>query len=81
MSISSRQRSDSISICPLDRVNRDFRTDRPNPLRVLNFIGQGRLDVAFVSDLCARRIIGWRVSTSIRIDLMLDALEQALDAL
>ena len=34
--------------------------------------------VAFVIDAFARRIVGWRVSTSLRTDLALDALEQAL---
>jgi putative transposase len=34
--------------------------------------------VAFVIDLYARRIVGWRVSSYMRMDLMLDAMEQAL---
>ena len=34
--------------------------------------------VAFVIDAFARRIVGWRASTSMRSDLALDALEQAL---
>ena len=41
---------------------------------------QGWLYVAFVIDVFARRIVGWRVSTSMRTDFVLDALEQALYA-
>jgi transposase InsO family protein len=36
------------------------------------------LFVAFVIDVYARRIVGWRVSSSMRTDFVLDALEQAL---
>jgi putative transposase len=36
--------------------------------------------VAFVVDICARRIVGWRVSSSMTTDFVLDALEQALYA-
>ena len=42
--------------------------------------GQGWLYVAFVIDVYARRVVGWRVSSSMRIDFELDALEQALYA-
>ncbi len=41
---------------------------------------QGWLYVAFVIDVFARRIVGWRVSSSMRTDFVLDALEQALYA-
>jgi transposase InsO family protein len=41
---------------------------------------QGWLDVAFTTDVYARRIVGWRVSTSMHTDFVLDALEQALYA-
>lgn len=34
--------------------------------------------MAFVADVFARRIVGWRVSTSMTTDFVLDALEQAL---
>ena len=68
--------------CPQDRVQRQFKADRPNPLRVSDFTcvstWQGWLYVAFVIDVFARRIVGWRVSTSMRTDFVLDALEQAL---
>ena len=33
--------------------------------------------VAFVIDVFARRIVGWRVSVSMRTDFVIDALEQA----
>ncbi len=70
--------------CPLDRVNRQFKADRPNQLWVSDFTyvstWQGWLYVAFVIDVFARRIVGWRVSTSMRTDFVLDALEQALYA-
>jgi transposase InsO family protein len=70
--------------CPLDRVNRQFRADRPNQLWVSDFTyvstWQGWRYVAFVIDVFARRIVGWRVSRSMRTDFVLDALEQALYA-
>ena len=70
--------------CPLDRVNRQFRADRPNQLWVSDFTyvstWQGWLYVAFVIDVFARRIVGWRISRSMRTDFVLDALEQALYA-
>jgi len=70
--------------CPLDRVNRQFQADRPNQLWVSDFTyvstWQGWLYVAFVVDVFARRIVGWRVSTTMTTDFVLDALEQALYA-
>ena len=41
---------------------------------------QGWLDVAFVIDVFARRIVGWQVSSTMHTDFVLDALEQALHA-
>ena len=74
--------SNSRAPCPLDRVNRQFRAQRPNQLWVSDFTyvstWQGWLYVAFVIDVFARRIVGWRVSSSMRTDFVLDALEQAL---
>jgi len=74
--------SDKAAPCPLDRVNRQFKADRPNQLWVSDFTyvstWQGWLYVAFVIDVFARRIVGWRVSRSMRSDFVLDALEQAL---
>lgn len=70
--------------CPLDRVNRRFHAERPNQLWVSDFTyvstWQGWLYVAFVIDVFARRIVGWRVSTSMKTDFVLDAMEQALYA-
>ena len=67
---------------PADRVNRQFKDDRPNQLWVSDFTyvstWQGFVFVAFVIDGFARRIVGWRVSSSARTDFVLDALEQAL---
>jgi transposase InsO family protein len=68
--------------CLLDKVNRQFRADQPNQLWVSDFTyvstWQGWLYV--VIDVLARRIVGWRVSDSMRTDVVLDALEQALYA-
>jgi len=76
--------SDSKAVCPLDRVNRQFKAERPNQLWVSDFTyvstWQGWLYVAFVIDVFARRIVGWRVSSSMHTDFVLDALEQALYA-
>lgn len=70
--------------CPRDRVNREFRAERPNQLWVSDFTyvstWQGFVYVAFVIDVFARRIVGWRVSSSMHTDFVLDALEQALFA-
>jgi transposase InsO family protein len=70
--------------CPLDRVNRQFKAERPNQLWVSDFTyvstWQGWLYVAFVIDVFARRIVGWRVSSTMHTDFVLDALEQALHA-
>ena len=75
---------DAKAVCPLDRVNRQFKADRPNQLWVSDFTyvstWQGWLYVAFVIDVFARHIVGWRVSSSMRTDFVLDALEQALYA-
>ena len=76
--------SDAKAPCPLDRVNRIFKAERPNQLWVSDFTyvstWQGWLYVAFVIDVYARRIVGWRVSSSMHTDFVLDALEQALYA-
>jgi transposase InsO family protein len=74
--------SDGKAPCPLDRVNRQFGAERPNQLWVSDFTyvstWQGWLYVAFVIDVFARRIVGWRVSSSMKTDFVLDALEQAI---
>ena len=76
--------SDRTTPCPLDRVNRAFKAERPNQLWVADFTyvstWQGWLYVAFVVDVFARRIVGWRVSSAMHTDFVLDALEQALYA-
>jgi putative transposase len=67
---------------PLDLVDRDFSARRPNQLWVadLTYVKTWScfVYVAFVIDVFARRVVGWRASTSLRTDLVLDALEQAL---
>jgi len=74
--------SDPSAICPPDRVKRQFMAARPNQLWVADFTyvatWRGFVFVAFVIDVFARRIVGWRVSRSLRTDFVLDALEQAL---
>jgi hypothetical protein len=70
--------------CPLDKVNREFRVSRPNALWVVDFTyvhtWAGFVYVAFVIDAFARRIVGWKVSTSATAGFVLDALEQAIHA-
>ena len=69
---------------PSDLVNREFVATRPNELWVadLTYVAtwRGFVYVAFVIDVYARRIVGWRVCSSLRTDIALDALEQALYA-
>jgi len=67
---------------PQDLVQRDFTAQRPNQLWVsdLTYVAtwRGFVYVAFVIDAFSRRIVGWRVSNSLKSDLALDALEQAI---
>jgi transposase InsO family protein len=67
-----------------DLVGWDFTASGPNQLWVadLTYVStkSAFVYVAFVIDVFSRRIVGWRVSTSLRRDLALDALEQALHA-
>ena len=69
---------------PVDLVDRRFVATRPNQRWVSDFTyvatWGGCIYVAFVIDVCARRVVGWRVSASMRTDCVLDALEQAIDA-
>jgi transposase InsO family protein len=69
---------------PADLVDRTFVATRPNQLWVSDFTyvatWVGFVYVAFVIDVYARRIVGWRVSSSMRTDFVLDALEQAIYA-
>jgi len=67
---------------PLDRVNRHFKANRPNQLWVADFTyvatWAGFVYVAFVIDVFARRIIGWRVARSMSAELVLEALKRVL---
>jgi transposase InsO family protein len=67
---------------PRDLVDRQFEATRPNQLWVSDFTyvatWAGFVYVAFIIDVFARRIVGWRVSASMRTDFVLDALEQAI---
>ena len=69
---------------PADLVQRNFKADHPNQLWVadITYVATwaGFVYVAFVTDVFSRKIVGWRVSNSLRNDLALDALEQALHA-
>jgi putative transposase len=73
---------DAARPCPDDKVNRQFRAQRPNQLWVSDFTyvssWSGTVYVAFVIDVFARRIVGWRVSTSMSTQFVLDALDQAI---
>ena len=68
--------------CPLDKVNRGFKADAPNQLWVSDFTyvstWQGFVYVAFIVDVFARKIVGWRASRTANASFVLDALEQAL---
>ena len=74
--------SDKMAPSPLDRVNRQFKAPAPNRLWVSDFTyvatWQGFVYVAFVIDVFARRIVGWRASRTAHAGFVLDALDQAL---
>jgi putative transposase len=74
--------SDKSAPNQLDRVNRQFKAPAPNRLWVSDFTyvatWQGFVYVAFVIDVFARRIVGWRASRTAHASFVLDALEQAL---
>ena len=74
--------ADPALACPDDRVNREFKADAPNLLWVSDFTyvstWAGMVYVAFVIDVFARKIVGWRVSTSMTTSFVLDALNQAI---
>jgi putative transposase len=73
---------DKAAPCPLDHVNRIFHAPAPNMLWVSDFTyvstWTGVVYVAFVIDVYARRIVGWRTSRTAHASFVLDALEQAL---
>ena len=70
---------DPAQVCPDDKVNRAFT---PNQLWVSDFTyvstWAGVVYVAFVIDVFARKIVGWRVLTSMTTSFVLDALNQAI---
>ena len=74
--------SDKAAPCPLDHVNRQFHAPAPNRLWVSDFTyvatWAGFAYVAFVIDVYARYIVGWRVSRTAHASFVLDALEQAI---
>ena len=74
--------SDKAASCPLDHVNRKFHAPAPNRLWVSDFTyvstWAGMIYVAFVIDVYARYIVGWRVSRTAHAGFVLDALEQAI---
>ncbi len=74
--------ADAAGARPADLVERRFTATRPNQLWVADFTyvatWRGFVYVAFVIDVFARRIVGWRVSASLATDFVLDALEQAI---
>lgn len=74
--------SNKKAACPLDHVNRQFHAPAPNRLWVSDFTyvatWTGFVYVAFVIDVYARYIVGWRVSRTAHASFVLDALEQAL---
>ena len=76
--------SDKASPCPLDHVNRQFHAPAPDRLWLSDFTyvatWAGFVYVAFVIDVFARRIVGWKVAATAHTDFVLDALEQALHA-
>ena len=74
--------SDKSAPCPLDHVNRQFHAPAPNRLWVSDFTyvpsWTGFAYVAFIIDVFARRIVGWKASRQAHAGFVLDALEQAL---
>ena len=64
-----------------DLVNRDFTADRPDALWVtdLTYVPtrSGMAYVCFIVDAFSRRIVGWRVASNMRTEMVLDALEMA----
>jgi putative transposase len=74
--------ADPAAARPADLVGRHFAPTAPNRLWVADYTyvstWSGMVYVAFVIDAYARRILGWRASTSMRTALVLDAIEQAI---
>jgi len=80
--ITTKQRDDQDK--PADLVKRNFTADAPNKLWVADFTyiktKTGWVYTAFVIDVFKRVIVGWKVSNRMDTQLVLDALNQALDA-
>ena len=74
-------RADADALRAPDLVNRQFRADRPNALWVtdLTYVPtrSGMAYVCFIVDAFSRMIVGWRVATNMKTDMVLDALEMA----
>jgi putative transposase len=74
--------ADPAAVRAPDLVNRQFTAARPNQLWVSDFTyvasWSGTVYVAFVIDVFSRLIVGWRAATSMRTELVLDALEMAI---
>jgi putative transposase len=74
-------RPDPDAVRAADLVNRNFTADRPNALWVtdLTYVPtrSGMAYVCFIVDAFSRRIVGWRVATHMRTEMVLDALEMA----
>ncbi len=70
------------AVAACNGVNRQFIAERPDQLWVADFTGistwRGFVYVAFIIDVFAGYIVGWRVSSSMETTFVLDALEQAL---
>jgi len=79
--ITTTEAADGTAQVP-DLVDRTFSATQPNQLWVSDFTyvatWRGFVFVAFVIDVFSRRIVGWRAAASMRTDLALDALEQAI---
>ena len=75
-------RPDVAAARPADLVDRQFNPSRPDKLWVADFTyvatWAGFVYVAFVLDAFSRRILGWKAATSMRTELVLDALEMAI---
>jgi putative transposase len=73
---------DPRALRPPDLVDRDFTAERPDALWVADFTylrcWEGLVFFSFVLDVYSRRVVGWQFSTSMRTDLVLDALRMAL---
>ena len=74
--------ADAAATRPPDLVQRDFHAEAPNRLWVVDFTyvptWSGMAFTAFVTDVCSRRIVGWRTASRMPTELPLDALEMAL---